>query len=37
MNVSIIEQSQNPDAAGWCEAIEKCHERWVAAVRSAPS
>jgi hypothetical protein len=37
MKVRIIVQSHTPDAAGWCEAIEQCHERWVAAVRSAPS
>lgn len=36
-NVRIIVQSHTPDAAGWCEAIEQCHERWVDAVRSAPS
>ena len=36
-NVRIMIQSYTPDAAGWYEAIEQCHERRVAAVRSAPS
>lgn len=35
--VSITVRSDARDSAGWCEVIENCHDRWVAALRSAPS
>lgn len=37
LNIRIITQSETPDAVGWCEAIEQCHERWAAALKKAPS
>lgn len=37
LQIRIIAQSETPDAVGWCEVIEQCHERWAAALKKAPS